>query len=124
LKFNKYLIAALLLITFFIAGCAGVQIKKTGLEVKIDPEKGIAPGSIVSVEVKAPEDVIKVYGYLDIWQDFKIFLKYDPTKKLWVRKQMIPVDLVFPKRGDFLIKIEAINKSGEKYQAEKTISTF
>ena len=119
----KYIAAAIIVIAL-IAGCAGAQIKKGELEVKIDPEKGIAPGTIVSVEVKAPDDAVKVYGYLDIWQDFRIFLKYDPNKKIWFRRQMIPVDLVFPKRGEFLIKIEALNKEGEKYQAEKKISTF
>jgi PBP1b-binding outer membrane lipoprotein LpoB len=121
LKYKALATAAILAV--FLSGCATIPVSKEILEFTITPDKGIQPGTFVVVVVKTTENVEKVYGYLDVMGSPKISLKYNPAKKVWVFGVPIPVGQAIPK-GEFTAKVEAITKSGEKYTAEKKVSTY
>jgi hypothetical protein len=118
----KVLFAAAIIAAFF-SGCATLQSSKNILEFTISPDKGIKAGSFVVVTVKTTEDVEKVNGYLDAMGSTKVPLKYNTVKKIWQFATAIPVTLQIPK-GEFIVKVEATTKSGEKYVAEKKINTY
>jgi hypothetical protein len=118
----KYLLAAVITV-LFIAGCATLPWSKEILEFTITPDKGIKPGSFIVVVVKTAVDVEKVYGYLDVMGSPKISLKFNPGKKAWIFTYPVAPTLQLP-RGEFIAKIEAIGKTGEKYTAAKKVSTY
>ena len=118
----KYALTAVLLFVFF-SGCATVQLGGEILDFRIKPEKGIKPGTIMTVTVKAGKSVKKVEGYLDIIGSPKVPLRYNKEKDVWEFKYMIPITVKLPK-GEFTAKVEAITNSGKKYRAEKKISTY
>jgi hypothetical protein len=120
LKFKLKLLTVPLFITAFFCGCATVQLSKSILDFSITPETGIKAGTIVTVSVKAAEDVQQVLGSIDMMGSPRIELKFDPTKKTWYLRRMIPLGFVIPP-GEYLTKIEAITKTGEHYFAEKKI---
>lgn len=112
------------LILLFFTGCASVPVNsKEILEFSIKPDRGIKPGSFIMVTVKTADVVEKVSGYLDVAGSPKIPFRYDAKKKAWIFAYVIPVTLQVP-RGEFSAKIEATGKNGEKYTAEKKISTY
>lgn len=118
----KYLF--LLLILFFF-GCSSIPISKESkiFEFSIKPDRGIKPGIYVTVIVKTSDDVKNVYGWLEVVGSPKVTLKYNKKKKIWFYIFPIPVNYSIP-QGEYIAKIEAITKSGERYQAEKKISTY
>jgi hypothetical protein len=120
LKSKLKLFTAPLLLTALFCGCATVQLSKNILDFSITPETGIKAGTIVTVSVKAADDVQQVLGSIDMMGSPKIDLKFDPTKKIWYLRRMIPLGFVIPP-GEYLTKIEAITKAGEHYFAEKKI---
>jgi hypothetical protein len=123
LKFKLPLIAIVCAVAF-VNSCASVPKGENQiLEFNISPEKGITAGTIVVVEVKTTDNIEKVYGSLDVPGSFRLPLKYDGIKQIWVFKAMIPVSLSVPK-GEFTAVIEAVSKSGETYRKEKKISTY
>jgi len=119
-------------ITFFIlfaavllsAGCASVQ-KGSGqiLDFSIIPSQGLKSGSIVTIEVKTTDIIEKVSGSVEVPGAFKVPLKFDTVKKLWVFKAMIPMGIALPK-GEYTAWVEAIAKDGQIYKAEKKVSTY
>ncbi|HDQ26880.1 MAG TPA: hypothetical protein ENN43_09080 [bacterium] len=119
----KYkLLAAMAVAALLFQSCATARIAGEIIDFKITPEKGIRPGTIVSVEVLTTAAVEKVYGYLDVMGSPKIPLKYDSSRGVWAFKYMIPVTFAVPK-GEFTASVEAVTKSGEKYTASKKVST-
>lgn len=118
----KFKIATFLLIVFF-GGCATIPVGKDILLFDIQPDKNIKPGTIVIATVKTTDDIKEVYGSIEVPGSPRIPLKYDPEKKEWYFKYMIPLTIAIPK-GDFIAKVEAISKSGSKSFAEKKVSTY
>jgi hypothetical protein len=98
-----------------------VQLSKNILNFTITPETGIKAGTIVTVIVKTTDDVVQVFGFMDMFNTYKYPLKYDTTKNIWYFRQMVPMGVIIPP-GDYLAKIEAITKSGEHFYAEKSIT--
>jgi hypothetical protein len=119
LKPEHLLTAAALFIMF--QGCVTGQISKRMLEFTITPETGIKAGTIVTVNVKTPDDVSEVYGSIDMMGSPNIPLKYDSKKRLWYLRQMVPLGIIIPP-GNYLTKVEAITKAGNHYFAEKLIT--
>jgi hypothetical protein len=119
-----YKSALSVLILVFFAGCASVPVNSREiLEFTIKPDKGIKSGSFILVVVKTTDIVEKVSGSLDVMGSPKFPLRYDAKKKAWIFAYVIPVTMQVPK-GEFLVKLEATGKNGEKFTAEKKISTY
>ncbi|MBP7792927.1 MAG: hypothetical protein KA120_07690 [Candidatus Goldbacteria bacterium] len=118
----KYLF---LIFVLFYAGCSSIPVSKENkiLEFSIKPDKGIKPGMYVTAMVKTTDDVEKVNGWIDVVGSPKVTLKYNKEKKVWFYVIPIPVNVSLPK-GEYVAKIEAITKSGEKSVAEKKVSTY
>lgn len=118
----KYLF---LVFIFFYLSCSSVQISKENkiLEFLIKPNKGIRPGIYVTVIVKTTDDIENVYGWLDVFGSPKVTLKYNKEKKIWFYVFPIPLNTSIPK-GEYIAKVEAVTKSGDKFQSEKKISTY
>ncbi len=108
-------------VVLVFVSCVGTNIRKDLLDIKITPEKGIRAGTIVTVEVKAEIAMKKVEAYLDVFFGVKVPLKYNKKKKIWIYKNMVPYGMVVPK-GDYLVKVEAWTKLGERITAEKKVS--
>ncbi len=122
MKFRHFL-PVFIIITFFLSGCAGVQLAKNIFEFSVDPDKGLKAGTIVTVTVKAAEDTSRVNVFIDMFPDYKMALKYDASAKTWKRREMIPMMPAIP-AGQYTAKVEVITKSGEKSYAEKVIATY
>jgi hypothetical protein len=123
LKFKSFLFV-LLTAVLFTAGCAGLPKGANQiLDFKITPDKGLASGTIVSIEVKTTDMIEKVFGSVDVPGAFKVPLKYDSIKKLWAFKAMIPMGVAIPK-GEYTAWVEAVAKDGQIYKAEKKVTTY
>ena len=107
----------------FAAGCASVPVSSEILDFTITPDKGIKSGTFITVVVATTENIEKVTGFLDVMGSPKMPLKYNAKKKAWVFAYVIPAAMQVPK-GEFLVQIEAVSKSGEVFKAEKSISTY
>lgn len=120
----KYKYFLLFFILFFIS-CSSIPISQENkiLEFSIKPDKNIKPGIYVTVMVKTTDDVENVYGWIDILGSPKVKLKYNKEKKIWFYIIPIPLNISIPK-GEYIAKIEAVTKLGEKSYAEKKISTY
>lgn len=119
---SKYLFLFLIL---FYHGCSSIPISKENkiLEFSIKPDRGIKPGIYVTVMVKTTDDVENVYGWLEVVGSPKVTLKYHKEKKIWFYIFPISVNYSIP-QGEYIAKVEAITKSGERSLAEKKISTY
>ena len=108
----------------FVAGCASAPVNSREiLELIIKPDKGIKPGTIITVVVKTTNVIEKVTGSLDVVGSPKFPFRYDVKRKAWTFVYPVPITMKVPK-GDFFVKIEATGKSGEIFTAEKIISTY
>jgi hypothetical protein len=87
------------------------------------PDKGLASGTIVSIEVKTTDIIEKVSGSVEVPGAFKVPLKYDIVKKIWAFKAMIPMGIAIPK-GEYTAWVEAVSKDGQIYKAEKKVTTY
>ncbi|MCE5300844.1 MAG: hypothetical protein LLG37_08255 [Spirochaetia bacterium] len=121
MKYKRFLIPAVLLLA--LSGCATVPAGRNNMEFTITPDHGLKAGTIVTVTVKTGDEVTAVSGYLKMFADYKLPLKYDSKKKIWYMRQMIPMGYAIP-AGEYQIKVEAITKGGDKYYAEKKVSTY
>jgi hypothetical protein len=118
----KKALAALIIV--FLAGCASIPVNSKEItEFTIKPEKGIVAGSFVTVVVRTSVPVEKVIGYLDAMGNYKVSLAYKAKKNVWFYGMPIPAGQPLPK-GEFTVRIEAYSKSGEKFTAEKKVSTY
>ena len=121
MKFKLFITG--LCVLCFAAGCATIPYGKEILSFEIKPDSGIKPGTIMRVTVKTTAVVKEVWGYMDVMGSPRIPLKYNKKKGVWTFKYMIPMTTQVPK-GEFTAKVEAVTETGEKYQAEKKISTY
>lgn len=119
-KLKYRLLTALFILATLGYGCASVQPAHKIMEFSITPETGIKGGTIVTVSVRAADDVEKVLGTIELMGSPEVELKYDPTNKIWYLRRMVPLGFVIP-QGEYIAKIEAITKSGDHIFAEKKI---
>lgn len=123
MKFKSFLLL-LLTAVLFASGCAGIPKGANQiLDFKIMPDKGLASGTIVSIEVKTTDIIEKVSGSVEVPGAFKVPLKYDTIKKIWAFKAMIPMGIAIPK-GEYTAWVEAVSKDGQIYKAEKKVTTY
>ncbi|MCX7698612.1 MAG: hypothetical protein N2114_04005 [Candidatus Goldbacteria bacterium] len=114
-----------LLFMIIFTSCVSVPTVKENkiIEFSIKPDKGIKPGIYVTVTVKTTDDVENVYGWIDVFGSPKVTLKYHKEKKIWFYIFPIPLNASIP-QGEYIAKIEAVTKSGDKFYAEKKVSTY
>ena len=120
-KLKYRLLTAAVLAAALFYGCVSVPLAHEIMQFSITPETGIKGGTIVTVSVKAAEDVVKVMGSVELMGSPEVELKYDAANKTWYLKRMIPLGFVIPP-GVYTAKIEAVTRSGDHLFAEKNIT--
>jgi hypothetical protein len=120
-KLKYRLLTAAVLAAALFYGCASVPLANEIMQFSITPETGIKGGTIVTVSVKAADDVVKVVGSVELMGSPEVELKYDAVNKIWYLRRMIPLGFVIPP-GVYTAKIEAVTRSGDHLFEKKNIT--